>query len=200
MSTVTPGFTTTVSGNNQQVTPNPVLTGEVDVNGNLIISGLGRTISGNFSDSTVKNRLHFQTTVPNSGTFVGVFPSGTAQTCSFYMDNNSTAVDSSGLAMAITDTLARVQSFARGSGSVLPFEIQTANTRALRVEANTASVSIGPAGALTTTATDGFLYVPTCAGVPTGVPTTITGKSPIVVDTTNNRLYFYSGGSWVAAN
>ena len=56
------------------------------------------------------------------------------------------------------------------------------------------------AAALATTATDGFLYVPTCAGTPTGTPTTQTGTAPIVVDTTNNKLYFYSGGSWVAAN
>lgn len=49
---------------------------------------------------------------------------------------------------------------------------------------------------LGTTATDGFLYVPTCAGTPTGVPSTITGYAPVVVDTTNNRWYFYSTGAW----
>lgn len=57
------------------------------------------------------------------------------------------------------------------------------------------SVSIGNA-AIATNATDGFLYVPTCAGTPTGSPTTITGRAPIVVNTTNNKLYFYSGGAW----
>lgn len=51
-------------------------------------------------------------------------------------------------------------------------------------------------GTLATSATDGFLYVPTCAGTPTGTPTTKTGFSPIVVNTTNNKLYFYSGGAW----
>ena len=50
--------------------------------------------------------------------------------------------------------------------------------------------------AVATTATDGFLYVATCAGVPTGTPTSYTGRAPIVIDTTNHRLYFYSGGSW----
>ena len=50
--------------------------------------------------------------------------------------------------------------------------------------------------ALATTATDGFLYVPTCAGTPTGTPTARTGTVPIVVDTTNNKLYFYSGAAW----
>lgn len=50
--------------------------------------------------------------------------------------------------------------------------------------------------AIATTATDGFLYVPTCAGTPTGAPTAYTGRAPIVVDTTNNKLYFYSSGAW----
>jgi hypothetical protein len=50
--------------------------------------------------------------------------------------------------------------------------------------------------AIATSATDGFLYVPTCAGAPTGTPTTQTGTAPIVIDTTNNKLYFYSGGQW----
>ena len=44
--------------------------------------------------------------------------------------------------------------------------------------------------------TNRFFYAPTCAGVPTGVPTTKTGFAPVVIDTTNHRLYFYSGGSW----
>jgi hypothetical protein len=50
--------------------------------------------------------------------------------------------------------------------------------------------------ALATTATDGFLYVPTCAGTPTGTPDTQLGTAPIVVDSTNNKLYFYSNGTW----
>jgi hypothetical protein len=49
---------------------------------------------------------------------------------------------------------------------------------------------------LTTTATDGFLYVPTCAGPPTGTPVGYGGAAPIVIDTTNHKLYFYSGGTW----
>lgn len=49
-------------------------------------------------------------------------------------------------------------------------------------------------GALATTATDGFLYIPTCAGTPTGVPTAYSGRVPIVFDTTNNKLYIYDGG------
>jgi hypothetical protein len=50
--------------------------------------------------------------------------------------------------------------------------------------------------AIATNATDGFLYIPTCAGTPTGVPTSYTGRAAIVYDTTNNKLYIYDG-SWL---
>jgi hypothetical protein len=54
--------------------------------------------------------------------------------------------------------------------------------------------------AIATNATTGFLYITACAGVPTGTPTTYTGRVPIVADSTNNKLYIYSGGAWVALN
>lgn len=52
------------------------------------------------------------------------------------------------------------------------------------------------AGQIATTATDGFLYIPSCNGAPTGVPTTITGVVPMVYDTNKGVLYVYSGGAW----
>jgi hypothetical protein len=52
------------------------------------------------------------------------------------------------------------------------------------------------AAALATDATDGFIYIPTCAGVPTGVPTTQTGTAAMVYDTTNEKLMIYNG-AWV---
>lgn len=47
--------------------------------------------------------------------------------------------------------------------------------------------------ALATTATDGFLYIPTCAGTPTGVPTAFTGRVALVYDTTNFQFWIYDG-------
>jgi hypothetical protein len=76
-----------------------------------------------------------------------------------------------------------------------PLLFQTNNTERARITA-TGNIVAGASVALATNASDGFLYVPTCAGTPTGTPTTITGMAPIVVDTTNNKLYFYSGGQW----
>ena len=79
------------------------------------------------------------------------------------------------------------------AGSII-FRNTSSTTERARIDAS-GNVVINTA-AIATTATDGFLYVPTCAGTPTGTPTTYTGRAPIVVNTTNNKLYFYSGGAW----
>ena len=78
--------------------------------------------------------------------------------------------------------------------STIAMEISTSGGVVGQFDANR-NATIG-AGTLATNATNGFLYVPTCAGVPTGTPTAKTGYAPIVVNTTNNKLYFYSGGAW----
>jgi hypothetical protein len=53
-------------------------------------------------------------------------------------------------------------------------------------------------GALSTDAADGFVYLPEMAGAPSGVPTSFTGRVPVVFDTTNQTFNFYVGGSWVS--
>lgn len=50
--------------------------------------------------------------------------------------------------------------------------------------------------ALSTSATDGFTWLPTCAGTPTGTPGNPTGASPVVLDTTGSKLWAYIGSSW----
>lgn len=50
-------------------------------------------------------------------------------------------------------------------------------------------------GAGATGMTDGFFYIPSAAGAPVGVPTTITGTVPMYYDTTNNHFYVYNSVS-----
>lgn len=50
-----------------------------------------------------------------------------------------------------------------------------------------------------TSATAGFPYIPVMAGTPSGTPTSITGMSPIVVDSSGSKLWVYFGGSWKSA-
>jgi hypothetical protein len=82
-----------------------------------------------------------------------------------------------------------------GTTSNHPVNFFSNNAARMQITA-AGNIVAGASAALATTATDGFLYVPTCAGTPTGTPTAITGMAPIVVDTTNNKLYFYSTGQW----
>jgi len=59
------------------------------------------------------------------------------------------------------------------------------------------SVIIGGSSANATNATDGFLYIPTSAGQPTGTPTTQgTATVAIQYDTTNHQFWIYDGGAW----
>jgi len=48
-------------------------------------------------------------------------------------------------------------------------------------------------GQLANAATDGFLYIASMNGAPSGTPTAYTGSVPLVYDTTNNQLYVYNG-------
>lgn len=94
-----------------------------------------------------------------------------------------------------------LQAFSRTSGLFLDLRLD-ALSHSLRISgteklaiSNAGSVIVGSA-ALATNATDGFLYVPSSAGAPTGTPTTHTGRVPVHIDTTNGRIYSYYGGAW----
>ena len=109
--------------------------------------------------------------------------------------NNQVMLGSATFAVNNASIWASVGRLDIGTTSAADVSVFANNTERLRIESS-GSIRAGAAAALATTATDGFLYVPTCAGTPTGTPTAITGMAPIVVNTTNNKLYFYSGGAW----
>ncbi len=45
-----------------------------------------------------------------------------------------------------------------------------------------------------TSMTNGFVYIPSGAGAPTGTPTAISGTVPLYYNTTTKKMYAYSGG------
>ncbi len=63
---------------------------------------------------------------------------------------------------------------------------------ALSVDANRNTILY--TGALATSATNGFLYITSAGGTPTGVPTSYSGRVPIMYDTAANKLYVYNSG------
>jgi hypothetical protein len=82
------------------------------------------------------------------------------------------------------------------TGQILIGNTSAAPSWSSKVQVTTAGSVAAGTGSLATNATDGFFYIPTCAGVPTGVPTTISGFAPMVIDSTDNSMYIYVGGSW----
>ena len=55
---------------------------------------------------------------------------------------------------------------------------------------------IGKNAELALTATSGHIHMPTCDGVPTGTPQSYQGKTPMIFDKANRKLYAYENGIW----
>jgi hypothetical protein len=76
-------------------------------------------------------------------------------------------------------------------------QVTNAGTLVFEVDSNNNVVLAGTGSALATTATSGFSYLPSCAGVPTGTPgLSLTGAVPMVVNSTGTALYAYIAGAW----
>jgi hypothetical protein len=78
-------------------------------------------------------------------------------------------------------------------GTSHSFRSQDGTTSIFTLDTN--GNAIVGAAQLADAATDGFLYIPsTTSGVPSGTPTSYSGRVPLVYDDTNERLYAYNGG------
>jgi hypothetical protein len=120
--------------------------------------------------------------------------SGTALTLTGAASSTSLALGGSGYTQ-IVDTVGTFYL----SGTVLNF--QTASATRLIINANGDIALNGTGSALATNATHGFTYLPSCAGIPTGVPgSTYTGAAPFVWDSTHGVLMAYgtmsTGSAW----
>jgi hypothetical protein len=71
----------------------------------------------------------------------------------------------------------------------------TANTLTTALTIDQLSNVVPGTAALSTSATNGFTYVQSCAGTPTGTPAgSYAGRIPLVYNTSANTLYFYNAG------
>lgn len=175
-----------------------VAANSVNASGSLNFVGAARRITGDMSNATVSSRVFVQNSTANSTTLFALMPNGTgisSRLQCFNSSNPDSGTNSLFDAGVVGTTDVRLQSTYQASGTPLPMTFYAGGAERMRISTS-GSVIAGGSAALATTATDGFLYVPTCAGVPTGTPTAVTGMAPIVVNTTNNKLYFYSGGAW----
>lgn len=162
----------------------------IDLNGNIGI-GTGSTAPGDRLD--VQNNgnannfrlARFKNTTNGTAAVAGIEISAGSPANGLLIYHRA-ASHSAGGSLAV---------ISNATGGELHLSGANSATEGLRIDANH-NVVAGTSAALATTATNGFLYVPTCAGTPTGTPTTKTGKVPIVVDTTNGVLDVYTGSAW----
>ncbi len=119
-------------------------------------------------------------TTRSTGFFHGNLNAG--GTTSYFSISSFDAADSFLQTIATYDYNANVWTFAANGATALTLDA-TSN-----VVANNAAIA--------TNASNGFLYIATCAGTPTGTPTAMTGRVPLVYDTTNHQFWIYEGGAW----
>jgi hypothetical protein len=90
---------------------------------NLVLSGNARRLQGNFDTATLNNRTLLQTSTTNGTTSVGAIPNGTAQGCSFIVNNNSNPTNATFTAIYVDDDECSLNGSIWGSGSYLPLRI-----------------------------------------------------------------------------
>lgn len=85
-----------------------------------------------------------------------------------------------------------------GTTTSCPLYLSSNNVERLKADAN-GNVIINRGVSMATTATNGFLLIPSCAGPPTGVPAGYSAGNNVAIqyDRINHRINIYDG-SWVS--
>jgi len=214
-----------INGTGASALSNPVTvaqggTGQTTyTNGQILI---GNTTGNTLTKATITGTANQVVVTNGTGTITLSLPQSiaTTSTPSFTSvtgatDSNSTASFTSGTGANADNFMSfaggrgmigyttATQGIAISGGGTKGFAVYVAGTtgtfvsgtRAMEVTTD-ANIVLGAQSVLATNATNGFVYIPTSAGAPTGVPTAFTGKVAMEFDTTNNKLMIYDGG-WI---
>lgn len=164
---------------------------EIDPNGDVGIN-LGEATS---ADSKLDIKSATRTTPVSSAIALISSAGGTSEFLGITFAQNNVSNRAKAGIMAVSE-------LANGNASALAFFTRNSDdataiaTTDERMRIDSLGNVVVNRAAVTTSATDGFLYIVSCAGKPTGTPTTHTGRVPTVVDTSNNIPYFYASGAW----
>jgi hypothetical protein len=139
---------------------------QIDASGNVMIGTADDGASG-------ANTL----TLAGSGNAGMTIRTGATSTGSIYFSDATTG---SG----------ELDGFIQYDQNIQALKLGTASNERLRI---TYTGNIYPTTTPSTTMTDGFIYIPSGSGPPTGVPANIVGFVPQYYDSTNNYLYVYNG-------
>lgn len=154
----------------------------------------GHRIVADLSSATDVSRFMFESNVANGNSDVGVKPVGTATRSAWTAWGSNDLANAEAIRMFVNGSagLAVIETFKTGAATARSLALHPGGVEKLRIQVD-GNVCFPDVG-LATTATAGFLYIPSCAGVPTGVPTVFAGTVPLVFDRTNDKLSVYRGG------
>ncbi len=110
------------------------IAGDTFIGGNLSLSGTSKRITGDFSNSTISNRVLVQTSSANSVTRFDVIPSGTGTTANIGAFNNSDPTNASWARVTATASDVRLESTISGTGTYLPLALYTAGTQKVHIQ------------------------------------------------------------------
>ena len=111
---------------------------------NLAFNTSGGRITGDFSNSTVANRVMFQTSTVNSGSFVSTIPNGTALASGFVANGAADPTNTNyARMMTIAGTDIRFESGINGTGTYLPMTFYTGGSERLRITTTGNTIALG---------------------------------------------------------
>lgn len=118
---------------------NPTLAG-ITASGNLVFTGTGNRITGDFSNATSANRTLFQTTTTNTQTAIGVIPNGSATQGTFIAYNNADPDNAAYVVFLCNATESSFRTSYAGTAGFLPMTFHVGGAEKSR---------IAPSGAFT---------------------------------------------------
>jgi hypothetical protein len=110
----------------------PTLSG-VTVAGNMVISGAGRRITGDFSNATIADRTIFQSSTTNGSTLISAIPNGFSSTAAFVAHEDPDIENSAYTSLWCDAAKGVIEVGKIGTGSYLPLTIYTGGTERARV-------------------------------------------------------------------
>lgn len=111
--------------------------------GDLMLSGTGRRITGDFTNGTNNNRLMVQTSTTNGLTSFGLLPNGTSAQSSFEVYGASDTTNTAFGRLLINSTQVSIRSAINGTGTYLPFTVWTGGSERFRVNETTGNFLLG---------------------------------------------------------